>query len=231
MLEELVATPGMERDKNLLAIPYELHGHIYSYLEWGEKMKFISISREISSHSRNYRQLKLNNNFSDKYAHNASFRANVLALVNVNNLDVNLSGNWMLPDACLIQLADVCALNLSGCGGITDAGLVHLGCVRNLDLSRSCNFTDAGLVHLGRVQRLNLSSCFQVTDCGLAHLGSVQTLLLRANPQITDQGLRYLVGVHHLDISGCHRITEEGVKVFKNIGKEGGRQCREVIHQ
>jgi hypothetical protein len=53
---------------SLSSLPCDLHGLVYSYLERREKMIFISLSKEISSLSRNYRQMKLKKTFSLEYA-------------------------------------------------------------------------------------------------------------------------------------------------------------------
>jgi hypothetical protein len=76
---------------SLSSLPCDLHGLVYSYLEWNEKMIFISFSKEISSLSRSYREMKLKKTFSLEYALNESFRESVCSLVLPCHVELDLS--------------------------------------------------------------------------------------------------------------------------------------------
>jgi hypothetical protein len=52
------------RQVELPLLPSDAHSVIYSFLEWKEKMIFISLSREIYFNSRPYREIEFNRTFS-----------------------------------------------------------------------------------------------------------------------------------------------------------------------
>jgi hypothetical protein len=112
-------------------LPCDLHGLVYSYLDWTEKMIFISLCKEIYSLSRSYREMRLDKPSSLKYALNEdSFRDRVCSLVLPCHVALDLCHDHEIIDEILIRLADVGALNLSRCRGFTDAGLAYLGTSR-----------------------------------------------------------------------------------------------------
>jgi hypothetical protein len=148
----------------------ELHGLIYSYLDWGEKLNFISISREIYLSSGNYRQLKLKQGTSRQYVSDELFRKRLNSLVSRCNIELNLQRYDLVTNAEMESL-EVQSLDITGCKQISDAGLAHLGGVRSLNASNCNRITDAGMIYLGRVHHLVLLGCTQITDAGLTHLG------------------------------------------------------------
>jgi hypothetical protein len=143
-------------------LPCDLHGLVYSYLDWREKMIFISVSKEIHSLSRSYREMRLKQSSSIKYALNEeSFRDRVCSLVLPCHVALDLCHSDKIldeiSDEILIHLADVGSLNLSWCHGFTDAGLASLGNLKDIILSSCHQITDAGLRHLGNLHSLDLS--------------------------------------------------------------------------
>jgi hypothetical protein len=224
---------GIANDNSsILFLPCDLHGLVYSYLEWDEKMIFISLSKEISSLSRSYREMRLNYSFSHKYSFRKKFRDRVCAVVLPCHIDLNLS-SWdgerdPITDECLHQLRDVRCLDLSCSRGftyadlafrqqITDIGLRHLGNLQSLDLSYCRGFTDAGLAYLRNLKKINLACCDQITDEGLRHLGNLQSLGLSFCPEFTDAGLAYLRNLKEIDLYGCDQITDEGLTHLRNV--------------
>jgi hypothetical protein len=181
-------------------LPCDLHGLVYSYLDWTEKMIFISVSKEIHSLSRSYREIRLNKPSSIKYALNEdSFRDRVCSLV--------------LPCHVALNLCCDRQPNFK----ITDETLIHLGNVGSLNISYCQRFTNAGLAYLHNVNNLNLLFCNQITDEGLRHLGNLQSLNLSFCDQITDAGLAYLGHLKKINLSYCHRITDAGLVHLKNL--------------
>jgi hypothetical protein len=214
-------------------LPCELHGLIYCYLEWRDKKSFISLSKDIYSNSRSYRELKLNKRSSLDYILKESFRERISTRVLLCHVRLLAPHCRYITDTTLTHLGDIHTLKLSCCSRITDEGLRHLGRVHTLDLSSCGRITDAGVAylgnihnlnlfncglltdaathHLGRVHTLDLSYCNRITDAGLAHLGGIHTLKLVGCVLITDAGLASLGGVHTLDLSNCHQITDLGL--------------------
>jgi hypothetical protein len=96
---------------------------VYSFLDWVDKIAFISLSKEISANSRTYRELKFNKTFSVEYALNESFRERVHNLSLSCNLSLNLSKYQVITGQIISQLGNVCSLNLGRCQQITDAGV------------------------------------------------------------------------------------------------------------
>jgi hypothetical protein len=154
-LSALLVSPIMPQG-TLSSLPCDLHGLVYSYLEWKEKMSFILVSKEITSLSRSYREMRINRGCSVKYVDpyddvlRRPFRDCVYSLVMPCHVELNLS---------LFRSA----------GLLTDEYLRHLGNLQSLNLSESRGFTDAGLAYLGDLKKINLSSCQQITDEGLRH--------------------------------------------------------------
>jgi hypothetical protein len=209
----------------LSSLPCDLHGLVYSYLEWREKLIFISLSKEISSLlSRSYREMRLKRPSSLKFALNQSFRERVCSLVLPCHVELELSWCHDFTDAALIHLGNVHSLNLSCCKQITDAGLCHLGNVHSLDLSGCEAITDAGLAYLRNVKKISLSGCHQITDEGLHHLGNLQSLDLSHCLRINDAGLAYLRNIKDINLSNCHQITDAGLRHLGNV------QCLNLSH-
>jgi hypothetical protein len=155
----------------LSSLPCDVHGLVYSYLSWKEKLNFISICKEFYlSSSRSYREMRLGLRESLKYARNESFRQRVCTLVLPYHVSLDLRWCRQINDNDLMRLSNVQALNLSWCCGITDAGLAHLGNLQEINLSNCDQITDQGLRHLGNVVSLNLSSCPGITPAGVALL-------------------------------------------------------------
>jgi hypothetical protein len=196
------------------SLPSELHGLIYSCLIWKEKMVFMTLSKEISSLSRSYREMRLKKTFSLEYALNKSFQDRVSSLASPCHVDLNLPRHDQITDELISHLGNVRMIRLPFCHQITDAGLAHLGNVNKIDLSGCSQITDEGLRHLGNgnVQILNLTRCQGFTDAGLAHLGNVREIYLSYCHQITDAGLAHLGNVKEIDLSGCRQITDEGLR-------------------
>jgi hypothetical protein len=161
---------------SLSSLPCDLHGLIYSYLEWDEKLIFISLSEEITSLSKSYREMRLSRFSSFEYALHESFREIVCSSVLPCHVELDLCVDG--TDAELIHLGNVYSLTLARCHLITDEGLRHLGNLQSLNFTGCRGFTDAGLAYLGNLKEIKLSYCQQITDAGLRHLGNVQSLNL-----------------------------------------------------
>jgi hypothetical protein len=198
----------------MLCLPSDLHGLIYSYLEWKEKLIFIHISKGIYSFSRNYREMSLNKVFSLQYATNEYFRGRVSSLVLHSHVDLYLTCCSQITDLELSQLGgdDIREIDLSGCDQITDEGLCHLRNLQSLDLSRCTGITDAGLSNLRNLKELFLTWCPQITDHGLCRLGNLQYLNLSYCLGITDAGLVSLRNLKEINLQGCDQITDEGLR-------------------
>jgi hypothetical protein len=156
-------------------------------------MTFMTLSKEIFSLSRSYREMKLDHTFSRECAVNESFRDRVSSLASPYHIDLGLPRHDQITDELISHLGNVRTIDLYFCKQITDAGLAHLGNVKKINLSYCYQITDEGLRHLGhgKVQILNLSHCRGFTDAGLAYLGNVKEINLSFCHQITDEGLRH----------------------------------------
>jgi hypothetical protein len=213
------------------SLPCDLHGLIYSYLDWTEKKIFICVCKEIYSLSRSYREMRLNEPSSLKYALNEeSFRDRVCSLVLPCHVTLELWPFHVITDAVLIHLGDVGSLDLSHCLGFTDGGLAYLGNLKEIDLSYCQQITDAGLRHLGSLQSLNLSHCRGFTDAGLAYLGNLKEINLSYCPQITDEGLRHLGNLLSLNLSCCRGISDAGLAYLRNLKKINIWGCSHISH-
>jgi hypothetical protein len=217
------------------SLPSELHGLIYSCLAWQEKMVFMTLSKEISSLSRSYREMRLNKTFSLEYALNESFRDRVSSLASPCHVDLNLSWDDQITDELISHLGNVRMINLSFCKQITDAGLAHLGNVKEIHLSSCHQITDEGLRHLGngKVQILDLYCCHGFTDAGLAHIGNVKEIDLSCCHQITDEGLRHLGNgkVQILNFYSCHGLTDAGLAHIGNVKKINLSSCHQITDE
>jgi hypothetical protein len=202
-----VVCVGMSVQGCLLpCLPSDLHGLVYSYLDWKEKKIFISLCKEIYSLSRRYREIRLTKPSSLEYALNKeSFRERVYSLA--------------LPCHMALRFCESisAAGNTSDCLRITDAGLANLGNVKEIDLSGCRQITNEGLRHLRNLQSLDLSNCREITDEGLLYLGNVKVIKLGGCEQITDAGLRHLGNVQSLDLSCCRKITDAGLAYLGNV--------------
>jgi hypothetical protein len=191
LIDRVVLRTLVRESMSLLqSIPSELHGLIYSCLTWKEKMTFMTLSKEISSLSRSYREMRLKPNFSLEYALNESFRDRVSSLASPCHVDLKLTQHdqQKITDEFISHVGNVRMINLSTCQGFTNAGLAHLGNVKEINLWCCHQITDEGLRHLGngKVQILKFSHCHGFTDAGLAHLGNVKEIHLSLCHQITD---------------------------------------------
>jgi hypothetical protein len=200
----------------IISLPCDLHGLVYSYLEWNEKLIFILVSKEISSLSSSYREMRLKKTFSLEYALNESFRERVCSLILPCHVKLDLSGCHDSPctDATLIHLGNVHSLKLSRNHLVTDQGLRHLGNLHSLDLSSCRGITDAGLAYLGNLKAISLSDCHQVTDGGLRHLGNLQYLDLSCCEGFTDAGLAYLGSLKEINLCACRRSPMQVFVIF-----------------
>jgi hypothetical protein len=140
----------------LPCLPSDLHGLVYSYLDWREKKILISLCKEIYSLSRSYREIRLNRPASIKYALDESFRDRVSSLALPYRVALNYYGEEIF-DAFLVHLGEVGTLNVKCCCGLTNAGLAYLGNVKEIDLACCHQITDEGLRHLGNLQSLDRS--------------------------------------------------------------------------
>jgi hypothetical protein len=220
---------------SLCLLPTDIHSVIYSYLQSGEKLRFISLSKEIFLTSRYFRELKLKARFSQNYLFKKPFRERILKLVGPSQIMLNLSEcdrvtnqHLSLPfvngvhslnltecpidDEGVRHLGNVQILTLRGCSQITDQSLPFLSHVHTLDLAYCDRITDEGVACLGNVHNLDLSICTQITDKSLPFLCNVHSLSLMACPFITDEGVLSLTNVRVLDLSSCWRVTDEGVR-------------------
>jgi hypothetical protein len=89
-----------------VSLPCDLHSLIYSFLEIEEKLIFISISKEITSHARSYRVMGFSK-LSLEYVHNESFRKQVSSLVLPCHLELHFTFENEITDAELSSLEDV----------------------------------------------------------------------------------------------------------------------------
>jgi hypothetical protein len=190
---------------SILSLPCDLHGLVYSYLEWEDKLIFISLSKEISSLSKELSRDETRQALLSQIFIQDSFRDRVCTLVLPCHIDLNLS-SWdgernPTTDECLYRLRDVRCLRLSYCGGFTDAGLAYLRNLNQIYLCGCHQITDEGLRHLGNLESLNLSDCRGITDVGLMSLKKLKEIILYGCRQITDEGLRHLGNLQYLDLS------------------------------
>jgi hypothetical protein len=208
-------------------LPCDLHGLVYSYLSWREKI-FISVSKEIYYLSKSYREIRLNKPSSLQYALNEeSFRDRVCSLVLPCHVTLRLRHREQISDAALTHLGNVGSLSLSCCIGFTDAGLSSLGNLKEIDLLGCRQLTDTGLLHLGNLQSLDLTGCRGFTDTGLAYLGNLEKINLSychlchlgnlRSLKFTDAGLAYLGNLKKIDLSFSDQITDACLRHLGNL--------------
>jgi hypothetical protein len=163
---------------NFSTLPSDLYGLIYSYLKWHEKVIFISLTREIYSNSRPYREFKFTRKQSRRYATESLFREHISHLALESHLKLRL-GYLRLEKSSLI------------CNQTTDESVMHLGHVHTLDLSRWNQITDQSVMNFGGLHTLILRYS-SITDRSLACLSQLHTIILSHCRHITDAGLVHL---------------------------------------
>jgi hypothetical protein len=91
-------------------LPCELHGVIYSFLDWKDKLEFISISREIYFRAKIYRELFLKAPWSLQYAQSEIFRETISTVISPSNLKLYFSYptiRMLITDPDLPNLSNV----------------------------------------------------------------------------------------------------------------------------